>query len=54
MENFTTASANQIGTGMEINDNSHLLPIASTPKHSALKGDNYYCIFSLNIYYFLN
>jgi len=40
--NVTTAGTNLIAAGSEVHDNSFLLPIASTPKHSILKGNNYY------------
>jgi len=41
-DNVTTATTNQLGAGVEINENSYLLPTASTTKHSVLKGNNYY------------
>ncbi len=41
-DNVTGAVMNIVGPGSEVYDNSFLLPIASTPKHSALKGNNYY------------
>ncbi|MFX0105927.1 MAG: hypothetical protein ACFE75_10580 [Candidatus Hodarchaeota archaeon] len=41
-DNVTTSGTNLIAAGSEVNDNSFLLPIASTPKHSVLKGNNYY------------
>ncbi len=42
-DNVTTAGMNQLGPGCEIHDNSYLLPLASTSKHSILKGGhNYY------------
>ncbi|MHA1988210.1 MAG: acyltransferase [Promethearchaeota archaeon] len=40
--NITAAAMCQIGPGSEIHDNSFLLPLASTNKHSVLKGNNYY------------
>ncbi len=40
--NVTSAGLNLIGPGSEVHDNSYLLPLASTPKHSMLKGNNYY------------
>ncbi|MHA2038530.1 MAG: hypothetical protein ACW98X_19015 [Promethearchaeota archaeon] len=40
--NVTAAAMSQIGPGSEVNDNAFLLPLASTNKHSVLKGDNYY------------
>ncbi len=41
-DNVTTAGTNLIAAGSDVHDNSYLLPIASTPKHSVLKGNNYY------------
>jgi acetyltransferase-like isoleucine patch superfamily enzyme len=41
-DNVTGAAVNLIGPGTEIKENSYLLPIASTPKHSILKGNSYY------------
>ena len=41
-DNVTTAAMSQIGPGSEVYDNSFLLPLASTSKHSVLKGKNYY------------
>jgi UDP-3-O-[3-hydroxymyristoyl] glucosamine N-acyltransferase len=42
-DNVTTAGMNQLGPGCELHDNSYLLPLASTSKHSILKGGhNYY------------
>ena len=41
-DNVTTAGMNCIGPGTDINDNSYLLPLASSAKHSKFKGDNYY------------
>ena len=41
-DNVTAAAKNLIGPGSEIKDNSYLLPLASTPKHSILKGNSYY------------
>ena len=40
--NVTSATMSQIGPGSEIDDNAFLLPLASTSKHSILKGNNYY------------
>ncbi len=40
--NVTAAAMSQIGPGSEIHDNSFLLPLASTSKHSVLKGNKYY------------
>ncbi len=40
--NVTAAGMSQIGPGSEIHDDSFLLPLASTSKHSVLKGKNYY------------
>jgi len=40
--NVTAAAMCQIGPGSEIHDDSFLLPLASTNKHSVLKGNNYY------------
>jgi len=41
-DNVTTGGINCIAPGVEIGDNSYLLPLASATKHSKLKGDNYY------------
>ncbi|TFF89812.1 MAG: hypothetical protein EU548_06225 [Promethearchaeota archaeon] len=41
-DNVTTAGINCVAPGVEISDNSYLLPMASAVKHSKLKGDNYY------------
>ncbi|MFW9785796.1 MAG: hypothetical protein ACFFFB_26160 [Candidatus Heimdallarchaeota archaeon] len=41
-DNVTTSGGNQVGAGSEMHDNTALLPLASTPKHSVLKGSNYY------------
>ena len=42
-DNVTMAAMNQIGPGSEIMDGSYLLPLASTNRHSVLKGGhNYY------------
>ncbi|MFX0021167.1 MAG: hypothetical protein ACFE9S_02505 [Candidatus Hermodarchaeota archaeon] len=41
-KNVTAAAMSQIGPGTELHDNSFLLPLASTPKHSTLKGNNSY------------
>ncbi len=40
--NATTSCANSIAPGTEIQDNSYLLPLSALPKHSVLKGKNYY------------
>ncbi|MFW9824791.1 MAG: hypothetical protein ACFFE4_17750, partial [Candidatus Thorarchaeota archaeon] len=40
--NVTSGAMSQIGPGSELHDNSFLLPLASTNKHSILKGNNYY------------
>ncbi|UCC18371.1 MAG: hypothetical protein JSV62_09665 [Promethearchaeota archaeon] len=41
-DNVTTAAANVVGPGSEVKNDSYLLPLAATPKHSMLKGKNYY------------
>jgi acetyltransferase-like isoleucine patch superfamily enzyme len=41
-DNVTAAAMSQIGPGSEVYDDSFLLPLASTNKHSVLKGKNYY------------
>jgi len=41
-DNVTAAAKNLIAPGTEIKENSYLLPLASTPKHSILKGNSYY------------
>jgi len=41
-DNVTTSALNCIAPGVEINDNSYLLPMAGATKHNVLKGDNYY------------
>ncbi|MHA1670487.1 MAG: hypothetical protein ACTSV5_07885 [Promethearchaeota archaeon] len=42
-DNVTIGAMNQIGPGSEIMDDSYLLPLASTNRHSVLKGGhNYY------------
>ncbi|MFX1379606.1 MAG: hypothetical protein ACFFA4_11000 [Promethearchaeota archaeon] len=41
-DNVTAAGKNLIAPGTEIKDNSYLLPLASTPKHSMLEGNSYY------------
>ncbi|MHA2390675.1 MAG: hypothetical protein ACXAEX_01795 [Promethearchaeota archaeon] len=41
-DNVTTSGTNQVGAGSEMHNNTFLLPLASTPKHSVLKGNNYY------------
>ncbi len=43
-DNVTTAAMNQVGPGSELNDNSFLLPLASTSKHSIAKGGYYFGI----------
>ncbi|MFX1371786.1 MAG: hypothetical protein ACFFCE_07990 [Promethearchaeota archaeon] len=43
-DNVTTAAMNQVGPGTELNDNTFLLPLASTNKHSIAKGGYYYGI----------
>ncbi|MHA2008756.1 MAG: hypothetical protein ACXABO_21440 [Promethearchaeota archaeon] len=40
--NVTTSGTNLIGAGSEMLDDCYLLPLASTGKHSVLKGNNYY------------
>jgi acetyltransferase-like isoleucine patch superfamily enzyme len=41
-DNVTAAAMSQIGPGSEVHNDSFLLPLASTNKHSVLKGKNYY------------
>ncbi|MFX1591723.1 MAG: hypothetical protein ACFFCL_03425 [Promethearchaeota archaeon] len=41
-DNVTAAGKNLIAPGTEVKDNSYLLPLASTPKHSILRGNCYY------------
>jgi acetyltransferase-like isoleucine patch superfamily enzyme len=41
-DNVTAAAMNIAGPGSEIKKDSYLLPLASTPKHSVIKGKNYY------------
>ena len=41
-DNVTGGAKNLIGPGTEIHDNSYLLPLASTGKHSLLRGKGYY------------
>ncbi|MFO8020814.1 MAG: DapH/DapD/GlmU-related protein [Promethearchaeia archaeon] len=41
-DNVTTTAMNCIGPGTKLNDNTYLFPMASSPKHSTYKGDNYY------------
>ncbi|MFX1455291.1 MAG: hypothetical protein ACFFDB_07925 [Promethearchaeota archaeon] len=41
-DNVTAAAMSQIGPGSELNDDTFLLPLASTNKHSIVKGKNYY------------
>lgn len=41
-DNVTTSALNCIAPGVEINDDSYLLPLAGATKHNMLKGDNYY------------
>ncbi|MFW9988008.1 MAG: hypothetical protein ACFFC3_05075 [Candidatus Odinarchaeota archaeon] len=43
-DNVTTAAMNQVGPGTELNDNTFLLPLASTNKHSIAKGGYYFGI----------
>ncbi len=40
--NVTFAAMCGVGPGSELYDNAYLLPLASTPKHSVMKGSNYY------------
>ena len=40
--NVTSSAMAQIGPGSELHDNAFFLPLASTPKHSVMKGNNYY------------
>ncbi|MFW9972893.1 MAG: acyltransferase, partial [Candidatus Odinarchaeota archaeon] len=40
--NVTASAMNVAGPGSEIHNNSYLLPLASTTKHSVIKGKNYY------------
>jgi acetyltransferase-like isoleucine patch superfamily enzyme len=41
-DNVTTSGLNCIAPGVEINDDSYLLPMAGATKHNVLKGDNFY------------
>jgi acetyltransferase-like isoleucine patch superfamily enzyme len=41
-DNVTSAAMSQIGPGSEVHDESFFLPLASTSKHSVIKGNNYY------------
>jgi acetyltransferase-like isoleucine patch superfamily enzyme len=41
-DNVTAAAKNLVGPGTELKENSYLLPIASTPKHSLIRGNSYY------------
>ncbi|MFX1502991.1 MAG: hypothetical protein ACFFDH_18670, partial [Promethearchaeota archaeon] len=41
-DNVTSAAMNINGPGTEINNDSYLLPLAATTKHSVIKGKNYY------------
>ncbi|MFX1280196.1 MAG: hypothetical protein ACFFA3_12330 [Promethearchaeota archaeon] len=41
-DNVTGSARAGIGPGGEVGDNSYFLPLASTSKHSVIKGDNYY------------
>lgn len=42
-DNSTLAAMNQLGPGVEVKENSYLLPLASCQKHSIIKGgSNYY------------
>ncbi|MFX1569591.1 MAG: hypothetical protein ACFFCV_14620 [Promethearchaeota archaeon] len=40
--NVTFAAMCGVGPGSELDDNAYLLPLAATPKHSIMKGNNYY------------
>ncbi|MFX0028701.1 MAG: hypothetical protein ACFE8B_05800 [Candidatus Hermodarchaeota archaeon] len=41
-DNVTAAAMSGIGPGSEVYNNSYFLPLASTSKHSIIKGNNYY------------
>ena len=41
-DNVTASALNCLAPGVEIADNSYLLPIAGATKHNKLKGNNYY------------
>jgi acetyltransferase-like isoleucine patch superfamily enzyme len=41
-DNVTGSAMAGIGPGSEVSDNSYFLPLASTSKHSIIKGNNYY------------
>ena len=41
-DNFTAAASVVLAPGSEAYENSFLLPLAATPKHSVIKGNNYY------------
>jgi acetyltransferase-like isoleucine patch superfamily enzyme len=41
-DNVTTSGLNCLAPGVEINDDSYLLPMAGATKHNVLKGENYY------------
>ncbi|MHA2122212.1 MAG: hypothetical protein ACW990_13500, partial [Promethearchaeota archaeon] len=41
-DNFTAAAKNLIAPGTDIHEDSYLLPLASTGKHSVLRGKGYY------------
>ncbi len=41
-DNVTASALNCIAPGVEINDNSYLLPMAGATKNNILRGDNYY------------
>jgi acetyltransferase-like isoleucine patch superfamily enzyme len=41
-DNVTTSALNCLAPGVQLNNNSYLLPLAGAVKHSKLKGENYY------------
>ncbi|MFX1569589.1 MAG: hypothetical protein ACFFCV_14610 [Promethearchaeota archaeon] len=41
-DNFTASASVVLAPGSEAYENSYLLPLAATPKHSVIKGNNYY------------
>lgn len=41
-DNVTTSALNCVAPGVEIHDNSYLLPMAGATKNNVLRGDNYY------------
>lgn len=41
-DNVTTSALNCVAPGVEIHDNSYLLPMAGATKNNVLKGNNYY------------